>query len=162
MLIICAAQNSIIAIDTIIPKIINKNDSNSNGDDKSSSSKQRLKSITVLYNDQPTSDWKVAYRKHSDVQYHTLLAPVSFYEQICADNSVDIGYSNMACHWLSRLPCHIPDRIFTFDSTFSGAADIYECQKQAEEDWVTILSNRYHELKHDGVVLLNYLGLQGM
>ena len=166
-------QNSIIAIDTIIQKIINKSNSNSNGEGKSSSSEQ-LKSITVLYNDQPTNDWTVAidtiinskdsylHRKHSDVQYHTLLAPVSFYEQICADNSVDIGYSNMACHWLSRLPCHIPDRIFTFDSTFSGAADIYECQKQAEEDWVTILSNRYHELKHDGVVLLNYLGLQGM
>src|ERR1700694_6008891 len=102
MLIICAAQNSIIAIDTIIPKIINKNDSNSNGDDKSSSSKQRLKSITVLYNDQPTNDWKVAYRKHSDVQYYTLRAPVSFYEQICADNSIDTGYSNMTCHWLSR------------------------------------------------------------
>jgi hypothetical protein len=55
----CAGgKNSLAAIDMIIGKIVNassksKSQSGSSGNDKK-------KSITVIYNDQPTNDWMVA------------------------------------------------------------------------------------------------------
>ena len=157
----CAGgRNSLSAIDLIINKIV------------TASSNDKTKSITVIYNDQPTNDWTVAiatiinnkesyiHKQYSTpIHFHTLFSPQSFYEQVCADNSVTIGFSTAAMHWISRVPCQLKNNIVPFGD--SAADDILEWKKQGESDWQTLLTRRYHELKHGGIIQVNMMGRRG-
>jgi hypothetical protein len=162
-------KNSIEAVDFIIQRIIDTSSSSSkNQSTDSSSSNDKMRSCTVVYNDQPTNDWTVAidtiinnkdsyiHKQYSiPLHFHTLFSPQSFYEQVCADNSVTIGFSNAAMQLLSSIPCHLKNNVVSYGS-IEG-----EWKEQAREDWGTLLTHRYHELKHGGIFLVNMIGLSG-
>ena len=177
----CAgAKNSVIAIDSIIQKILHSNsilrvkmEKDEKGDQQHSNTSnvkhtESIKSITVIYNDQPTNDWNVTvntvinYHHHQspNIIHHTLFSPLSFYQQICANDSVTIAYSNGSMHWLSSTPCPLNNHILPYcrlDQMIHDN-DIIAWKQQAANDWITLLTQRYHEMKHGAVWLINMLG----
>ncbi|UJR24571.1 hypothetical protein I4U23_005946 [Adineta vaga] len=62
----------------------------------------------VIHNDLPTNDWTSLHRLlNEDKTYHGVASGRSFYEQCLPTNSLSVGYSSTAIHWLSKKPCDI-------------------------------------------------------
>ena len=130
--------------------------------------------IQILYEDQANNDWNslfqnVQNRNENKIQinpneYFTeqfddifvLISGTSFYEQCFLSNSVDFIFSSTAFHWISSIPCNIPNALHS--AMLSTDDDIFQkYSKQAASDWNTILFHRSNELKSNGkMVIVNF------
>lgn len=81
----------------------------------------------------------------------------SFYEQILPSDSVTLGWSSWATHWLSRAPAPIPDHIHVAHSGDAEARRAYS--RQAAMDWHDFLAFRGRELAPGGRMVVLTLGL---
>jgi len=141
-------------------------------------------SIQVIYEDQPTNEWqsvfghfhgtlqaKDAYGRvqstPSDIEnVYGLAAGTSFFHQIVAPSTVDLGISFTAMHWLSVQPNSLKGhealhaaQVLT-DKSLDDALVQAET-KQAAQDWLTILQHRASELKPGGrLVCVNFCRTQ--
>ena len=68
----------------------------------------------------------------------------NFYSQCLPPNSVNLGFSASAFHWLSRNPCDITGALHHNMIAIPEEAEAFK--KQAAEDWETILLNRAVEM----------------
>ena len=68
----------------------------------------------------------------------------SFYSQILPSNSVNLGWSSWAVHWLSRVPCSIEGHIQVNYCTDESVRSAYA--KQAARDWHEFVAFRGREL----------------
>jgi hypothetical protein len=85
---------------------------------------------------------------------YTFASGTSFYRQIFPENSLSLGFSATAMHWLSRLPGPIADHVQAVGATPEEKAVF---RRQSLEDWNTILLHRARELKPGGkLVLANF------
>lgn len=121
--------------------------------------------IQITYADQPRNDFNALVQilhgltdfdsylqQHSNV--HVLESGSSFYDPILPSNSLDLGFSATAMHWLSQKPCDIPDHVHMVGA--SGEV-LSQYQAQAQKDWETILLHRARELKPGGkLVFANF------
>ena len=119
--------------------------------------------ISVTYTDLPHNDFSALFQlmhdpsmgeagylqRHDDV--FVTAAGTSFYDQIVPDNSVDIGFSATAMHWLSRLPGRIDNHVHAVGA--KGEQWQAFCN-HASSDWETILLNRARELKSGGLLVM--------
>ena len=130
-------------------------------------SKAAKREITITYTDLPHNDFSALFRLlhgHIGKQEGTPLGQqegvltfgsgTSFYRQILPSNTLSLGFSATAMHWLSRLPGSIADAVQAVGAT-EAERDVFRAQSMA--DWRTILMGRAAELKVGGkLVLANF------
>ena len=121
--------------------------------------------IQIVYADQARNDFNALIKiLHGLTQFdsylpsasnvHALESGSSFYLPIVPGNSLHVGFSATAMHWLRTLPCHVSDHIHMVGATGSELATF---SSQAAKDWKTILLHRARELKPSGrLVLVNF------
>jgi hypothetical protein len=120
--------------------------------------------ICLLYTDQPRNDYNSLFRLVHGLtplptylgeleNIHVFASATSFYKQILPADTLHLGFSATAMHWLSRKPCDITDHFHAVGATGSELAAFTE---QAKRDWETILLQRARELVPGGrLVLVN-------
>ena len=81
----------------------------------------------------------------------------SFYQQILPTESVVLGWSSWATHWLSRIPALVGDHIHIAYSTDQHARRAYA--RQAALDWHDFVAFRGRELAPGGRLVILTLGL---
>lgn len=72
----------------------------------------------------------------------------SFYSQILPSNSVNLGWSSWAIHWLSRVPCGIEDHIQVNHCSDEKVRSAFA--RQAAHDWHEFVAFRGRELSPGG------------
>jgi hypothetical protein len=121
--------------------------------------------IVVFHIDQPTNDFNslfevLATDPGSYVQEEPNVFPGaigrSFYERVLPPESVHLGWSSYAAHWLSHIPTLIPDH---FSSLLSTSEVRAEFERQAAKDWKYFLSLRATELFLGGRLVVALPGL---
>lgn len=119
--------------------------------------------ISVVYTDLPHNDFSALFRllhgqdpelssylnDHSDV--FVASSGTTFYRQIVADDSVDVGFSATAMHWLSGVPGAIDDHVHAVGAT---GAQWESFREHALADWETILLHRARELAPGGLLVM--------
>jgi len=121
--------------------------------------------ISVVYTDQPRNDFNAlitnvyglgpfeTYLGKRDNIY-PLVSGTSFYRQIIPSNSLNLGFSATAMHWLSNKVCNISNHVQAVGAT---GTELKAFQDQAHSDWRQILLHRANELKPGGkLVLINF------
>lgn len=81
----------------------------------------------------------------------------SFYQQILPSQSIALGWSSWATHWLSRVPMPIPDHIHIAHSTDDDARRGYA--RRAALDWHDFVAFRGRELAPGGRLVVLTLAL---
>ncbi len=121
--------------------------------------------VTVAYTDQPRNDFNAlmtnvhglgpfdAYLDdHDDV--FPLASGTSFYRQALPPESLHVGFSATAMHWLSDKPGDIDGHVHMVGAT---GADLDRFRARGHADWRRILSHRAAELVPGGrLVLVNF------
>ena len=110
-------------------------------------------SILVAHTDRPENNFTELFHtlEHDPDSYlakdrATFVSAVgrSFYSQILPSNSVNLGWSSWAIHWLSRVPCSIDGHIQVNYCTDETVRSAYA--KQAARDWHEFVAFRGREL----------------
>lgn len=121
--------------------------------------------INIVYTDQPRNDYNSLFQlihgltplpSYLDAVegVHVLASATSFYQQILPAESLDLGFSATAMHWLSRKPCDLAQHIHAL---CAAGTEWTAFAEQAQRDWETILLQRARELKPGGrLVLVNF------
>jgi len=119
----------------------------------------------VLHNDLPTNDWiGLAANLSSAASYlrdfpqaRALFAPHGFFARVTLPESITLGTSGSAVHWLSRQPpgLDMPRSLYRSDAP---PAELAKILTQAAGDWQTFLAARAEELQPGGVLLVQMLG----
>ena len=119
--------------------------------------------INVVYTDLPHNDFSALFRMmHSHVpgirsyleEFSKVFvsgAGTSFYQQIVAGQTVNIGFSATAMHWLSALPGSISNHVHAVGAV---GAEWQKFHDHARVDWEKILLNRARELVSGGVLVM--------
>lgn len=81
----------------------------------------------------------------------------SFYQQILPSESIALGWSSWATHWLSRIPAPIGDHIHIAHSADAEARRAYAAQ--AALDWHDFVAFRGREIAPGGRLVVLTLGL---
>ena len=116
--------------------------------------------IEMLYTDLASNDFSVLFRLmqgmqgNTDFAYQKKFANVfvhgcgtGFHDQLMSDNSLSLGFSATAMHYVSERPCLIKNHVHMVGSNEDEKAQF---KKQALKDWETILINRSKELVSGG------------
>ncbi len=123
--------------------------------------------ISLGYTDLPHNDFSALFRLTQGLLGEPTDKPLAsnpdlfiygcgttFYKQLFADNTLDLGFSATAMHWLSRKPGPIADHVQAVGAT---AEERKAFITQGATDWETILLHRAKELKPGGkLVFANF------
>jgi len=121
--------------------------------------------IQIVYADQARNDFNALVQiLHGLTQFDSYLddyenvyaleSGSSFYTNILPTNSLDLGFSATAMHWLSQKPCDINNHVHMVGA---DGNDKPRFAQQAAKNWETILLQRARELKPGGkLVLVNF------
>jgi hypothetical protein len=120
--------------------------------------------IAITYTDLPHNDFSALFRLSQGLlgpKTDPPLADVpglfifgsgtSFYRQVCPDNTLSLGFSATAMHWISSRPCMIADHV---QAVGAAPAEREKFRAQALRDWETILLTRARELRPGGRLAL--------
>ena len=127
-------------------------------------------SVLVVHTDVPDNNFTVLFETLADdpdsylrKDGATFASAVgrSFYSQIIPSNSVHLGWSSWAVHWLRHVPAPIPDHVQVVYSRDEDVRTAYA--KQAAHDWHDFVAFRGRELCPGGhlVVLTMATGEDG-
>ncbi len=75
----------------------------------------------------------------------------TLYGPLVPDRSTHLGWSGITLHWLSTVPCPVPDAVF---SNLTTGAVRDALQRQAADDWSTFLRERARELVDGGELVI--------
>ena len=116
--------------------------------------------IEILYTDLASNDFSVLFRMMQGMQgnldfaYQKKFSNIfvhgcgtGFHEQLMANNSLSLGFSATAMHYVSERPCLINDHVHMVGS---NEEEKQKFKNQALKDWETILLNRSRELISGG------------
>lgn len=114
--------------------------------------------VVVAYTDQPRNDFNALianiHGRPATDGVHLFHSATSFYRQIMPSDTLDLGFSATAMHWLSAKPCDISDHV---QAVGAKGAELEAFARRGNADWQTILLHRAAELKAGGrLVLLNF------
>lgn len=124
--------------------------------------------IVIGYEDQTNNDWNSVFRRvhgllpspvksymQDETNVFALAAGTSFYQACFPAQSIDVSFSATAMHWLSSVPCVLPDALHSACSEDSSATVAFAAQ--AAKDWAHVLKLREAELKEGGqLVIVNF------
>ena len=124
------------------------------------------RAILVAHTDLPDNDFTAlfttlrddpdSYLKTDSATFASAVGG-SFYQQILPSQSVTLGWSSWATHWLSRAPALIPDHIHISHSTDESACRAFA--RQGATDWQDFLASRGRELAPGGRLVVLALGI---
>ena len=121
--------------------------------------------ISIVYSDQPRNDFNALITNvHGLGPFETYLdthdnvfpmvSGTTFYKQILPPNSLNIGFSATAMHWMSSKVCNISNHV---QAVGAEGEELEAFRAQAGRDWRQILLHRAAELKPGGkLVLINF------
>ena len=123
--------------------------------------------IEILYTDLASNDFSTLFKimqgmqGNSDFAYQKFFSNVfvhgcgtGFHDQLMANNSLCLGFSATAMHYVSERPCLIENHVHM---TGASQNEINLFKDQAHKDWETILLNRSSELIKGGrFVCINF------
>ena len=123
--------------------------------------------IQITYTDLPNNDFTALFRNllgFNQESQQTYLAEfdnvfvsacgIGFHQQLLPDESLDIGFSATAMHYLSEKPCTIDNHVHMVGATGEPAKAFSD---QAAQNWLDILLARAKELRPGGqLVMLNF------
>jgi hypothetical protein len=123
--------------------------------------------IQITYTDLPNNDFTALFRnllgfnQESQQTYLTEFdnvfvsaCGIGFHQQLLPDESLDIGFSATAMHYLSEKPCTIDNHVHMVGATGEPAKAFSD---QAAQNWLDILLARAKELRPGGqLVMLNF------
>jgi hypothetical protein len=123
--------------------------------------------ITITYTDLPHNDFSALFQLlHGILPSHrdnplgaqpgvfTYASGTSFYRQIFPAETISLGFSATAMHWLSKLPIQIADHTHAVGAS---PAEKETIRAAALADWETILLHRARELAPGGkLVMANF------
>ncbi|CAF3950879.1 unnamed protein product [Rotaria sp. Silwood1] len=116
--------------------------------------------ILVVHNDLATNDWISLFDiLNKNSSYHGVASGRSFYKQCLPSNSLTIGYTSTALHWLSQKPCNLSDQCLVHCSLNDNEINAFK--HQAALDYAHFLEYRSRELVPGGVLILVILGDNG-
>jgi hypothetical protein len=116
--------------------------------------------IVVVHTDLPDNDFGSLFHlvEGSSRSYLTAADEVypcvvgrSFYGRLCPDESVTLGWTAIAVHWLSAVPAELPDTVYP---EFAAGAVADAFRERAREDWLAFLSCRARELRPGGQLVV--------
>lgn len=117
--------------------------------------------VVVVFEDQPNNDWHTVFEKGelltSDANVFCLGSGTSFYKPCLPPGTLDLAFSSIAMHWMTRVPCSIPDTVHiscTKDSTARQAFD-----QQAGDDYEQFCRLRSVELRPGGQMVCVTFGV---
>ncbi|CAG9333585.1 unnamed protein product [Blepharisma stoltei] len=118
--------------------------------------------ILVIHNDLPENEWTKTFKTilESEESYlklpnvYFLTVGRSFYDQILPNNSVHIGFTSAAFHWLSQ-PLSAPDHAIPSSSSDPDFKNL--AYSLAHDDLVILLRNRHKELTNSGQLIVQIL-----
>ncbi len=121
--------------------------------------------VSIVYSDQPRNDFNAlianvyglgpfdTYLESRDNVF-PLVSGTTFYHQILPANTLDIGFSATAMHWMSSKVCNISTHV---QAVGAEGEELDRFRAQARRDWRQILLHRATELKAGGkLVLINF------
>jgi hypothetical protein len=116
--------------------------------------------IVVVHTDLPQNDFgslftlvegsPESYLRSVDNAF-ALAAGKSFYERIFPDSFLSLGWTAISVHWLSKVPCDIPDHVY---AQRAGQRVREAYAEQASEDWRRFLGHRASELRPGGELIV--------
>ncbi len=121
--------------------------------------------VSIIYTDQPRNDFNALVKNihglgpfKSYLPQFTNLFPLfsgtSFYRKILPSNSLHLGFSATAMHWLSGKPGDISNHVHMIGAR---GEELQLYRARAREDWRQILLHRAEELVSGGkLVLVNF------
>jgi hypothetical protein len=123
--------------------------------------------IEILYTDLASNDFSTLFKTmqgmhgNVDFSYQSNFSNIfvhgcgtGFHEQLMANNSLSLGFSATAMHYVSERPCLIQDHVHM---TGASKEEIRLFKDQAHKDWEIILLNRSNELINGGrFVCINF------
>jgi len=123
--------------------------------------------IEILYTDLASNDFSTLFKTMQGMHGNTNFAfqknfsnifvhgcGTGFHDQLMANNSLTLGFSATAMHYVSERPCLIQDHVHM---TGANEEEIQLFKNQAHKDWETILLNRSKELINGGrFVCINF------
>lgn len=114
--------------------------------------------VLVVHNDLPTNDWNTLFGiVGKEDSYYSVASGKSFYDQVLPNNSVSIGYSSTALHWLSKKPCNISEHCHPL--FIQNDSEKTAFKSQAMLDYDQFLSHRSREIKSGGILVLTIVAL---
>lgn len=123
------------------------------------------RAIEVIHTDLPANDFATLFTMldEAPASYLTndpMLFPSavgrSYYGPIRPPDSVDLGWSSNALHWMSRNPLDVRDHGWAI---LSASADARAAvARQQDEDWVDFLRARGSELRAGGRLVCQFMG----
>lgn len=122
------------------------------------------RTISVTYTDLPRNDFSALFTmldgqrpgvssyalEHSNVYVYA--SGTSFYRQILLPQTLDLGFSATAMHWLSGHPGTISNHVHAVGAK---GAERDAFSRSAREDWETLLLHRARELKPGGRLVMS-------
>lgn len=123
--------------------------------------------ILVAHTDVPGNDFTAlfstladdqdSYLKKDSATYASVVGR-SFYTQILPSDSIALGWSSWAIHWLRRVPMPIPDHVEISHSRDEEARRAYA--RQAAADWRDFVAFRGRELAPGSRLVVLTVGLE--
>ena len=116
--------------------------------------------IVVVHTDLPQNDFGSLFALvegspesylHSVDNTFALAAGKSFYERIFPHGFLSLGWTAISVHWLSRVPCSIPDHVY---AQRAGQRVREAYSEQASKDWRRFLGHRARELRPGGELIV--------
>jgi hypothetical protein len=116
--------------------------------------------IVVIHTDLPQNDFSSLFALVEDSpesylrsaeNVFALAAGKSFYERIFPDGYLSLGWTAISVHWLSKVPCDIPDHVY---AQRAGQRAQKAYAEQASEDWQRFLGHRARELRPGGELIV--------
>jgi hypothetical protein len=116
--------------------------------------------IVVIHTDLPQNDFGSLFTlvEASPESYlrsvenvFALAAGKSFYERIFPEGYISLGWTAISVHWLSKVPCNIPDHVY---AQRAGQRVRKTYAEQASEDWLQFLGHRARELRPGGELIV--------
>jgi len=117
--------------------------------------------IELIYTDLPKNDFSQTFQitnalAEEIADVHVLASGTSFHDKILPANTLDLGFSSTASHYITDVPCAIRDHVHMV-----GASPLERttyAQKGAQ-DWAGMLTYRAAELKPGGRLCLFNFGI---
>lgn len=117
--------------------------------------------LSMVYSDQPGNDYNTLFqilRGATEIRsplpeiddLHVFASATSFYRRILPANSLNLGFSATAMHWLSAKPGEISNHVQAVGAQGEERAAF---ARQGREDWDRILLHRAAELAPGGALV---------
>jgi cyclopropane-fatty-acyl-phospholipid synthase len=123
------------------------------------------RAIEVIHTDLPSNDFATLFTMLDEAPASYLagdrmLFPSavgrSYYQPIRPPESVDLGWSSNALHWMSRNPIDVRDHGWAIMGASPEARAIVA--RQQDEDWLNFLNARSSELRKGGRIVCQFMG----